>query len=154
MLAAEKLGEQFTLNEDQEEDPLLDSLSLLEMNCRLARNGLAYARRSFNRLFKHFFPKSEAPEKFEALAKVFTADEDPALNYRRAATKTGVDVSIALAMASGEKVDWDKVSSCRGATKDAMTAFLKSAKKYSKKMVAVVDPSSATSTSTAHTEVP
>ena len=57
-------------------------------------------------------------------------------------------------MASGEEVDWDKVSSFRGFTKDALTAFLKNAKKYSKKMVAVVDPSSATSTSTAHTEVP
>ena len=153
LLAAEKLGEKFTLNEDQEEDPLLDSVSILEMNCRLARNGLAYARRSFNRLFKHFFPKSEAPEKFEALAKVFTAAEDPALSYHRAATKTGVEVSIALAMASGEEVDWDKVISFRGVTKDALTTFLKSAKKYSKKMVAVVDPSSATSTSTAHTEV-
>lgn len=123
------------------------------MNCRLARNGLAYARRSFNHLFKHFFPKSNSPDKFETLAKVFTAAEDPALNYRWAATKTGVEVSIALAMASGEEVDWDKVSSFRGVTKDALTAFLKSAKKYSKKMVAFVDPSSATSTSTARTEV-
>lgn len=87
------------------------------------------------------------------LAKVFTADADPVLNYRRVATKTGVEISIALAMASGEKIDWNKVSSVRGITKDAMTAFLKAAKKYSKKMIAIVDPSSVPSSSTTHTEV-
>lgn len=94
----EKLGEKYSVQEDQREDSLLDSLTVLEMNCTLARNGLAYARQAFNRLFRHFFPSIEAPETFETLAKVFTADADPALNYRRVATKTGVEISIALAM--------------------------------------------------------
>ena len=152
-VAAEKLREKYSVSEDQKEDPLLDSLTVLEMNCALARKGLAYARRAFNRLFKHFFPSIEAPETFEPLAKVFTADADPVLNYRRVATKTGVENSIALAMASGENVDWNKVSSVHGVTRDAMTGFLKTAKKYSKKMMAIVDPSSAPSSSTIHTEV-
>lgn len=151
--AAEKLGEKYSVEEDQREDSLLDSLTALEMNCTLARKGLTYARRAFDRLFNHFFPNIKAPETFEMLAKVFTADADPVLNYRRVATKTGVEISIALAMASGEKIDWNKVSSVRGITKDAMTAFLKAAKKYSKKMIAIVDPSSVPSSSTTHTEV-
>ena len=97
--------------EDQKTDPLLDSLTILEVNSVRVRNVLVHARRAFKRLFGHFFPRQKEPEDLLALADVFNAAEDPALNYRRAATKTGVEISMAMAMAHGEAVDWDKVSS-------------------------------------------
>ena len=97
--------------EDQKTDPLLDSLTMLEANSVRVRNVLVHARRAFKRLFGHFFLKQKEPKDIFALADVFNAAEDPALNYRRAATKTGVEISMAMAMAHDEAVDWDKVSS-------------------------------------------
>ena len=74
------------------------------------------------------------------------------LAYRRAATKTGVETSVALAMANDQAVDWDKASTAR-VDKAAMGGFLMEAKKYSIKLLHKIDPSSAPSPSTTQTEV-
>ena len=105
--AAEKLGEKIALDKGKVEDPLLDSLTILEKNCALARNCFVYARQAFNRFFKHFFLKDTALDSFRALAQKFNGEKDLMLAYHRAATKTGVETLVALAMASDQAVDWD-----------------------------------------------
>jgi hypothetical protein len=108
----------YTINQDLEEDALLDTLTILEMNCSLARDCLKAGRSALERIFPHFFPRSEPPEKFELLAKRFTEQGDPALVHRQSSLKIGVEGTIALVMASGEKVDWAKVTAVRGLKSD------------------------------------
>lgn len=49
---------------------------------------------------------------------------------------------MALAMASKQEVDWDKVVAAKRLTANVFTTLMKAAKKLSKKVLAVVDPSS------------
>ena len=143
----------YTRNQDSEEDALLDTLSVLEMNCTLARDCLKTTRIAFERMFPHFFPKADLPNKFELLAKNFTDKGDPVLAHRQSSLKIGVEGTIALMIASGEKVDWAKVAAVRGLNNDKWTALIKGAKAFSKKIIAILDPKSSTSASTAQTEV-
>jgi hypothetical protein len=80
------------------------------MNCSLARDCLKESHTAFERLFPHFFPKVDVPDKFEPLAKSFTGKDDLVLAHRQASLKVGVESTIALAIANGEKVDWAKVA--------------------------------------------
>ncbi|KAM0930516.1 hypothetical protein ACQ4PT_000917 [Festuca glaucescens] len=153
LFSAEKIGEMYTRNQDTEEDALLDTLSVLEMNCTLARDCLTAARISFERMFPHFFPKAELPDRFELLAKSFTDKGDPVLAHRQSSLKIGVEGTIALVMASDEKVNWAKVAAVRGLNSDKWTALIKGAKAFSKKIIAIIDPKSSASASTAQTEV-
>jgi hypothetical protein len=118
---------------------------------------LVHAHRDFKRLFRHFFRRQKEPEDLLALADIFNAVEDPALNYRRAARKTGVEISMPMAMAHGEVVDWDKVSSSHAVYKagqlTSLVPFLKNAKRFSKKMISLVHPTSTRSVSATPTEV-
>lgn len=128
-------------------DPLLDSLTILEANNVRVRTVLVRARRAFKRFFGNFFPKQKEPEDLLNLADVFNAEKDPALDYRQAATKTGVEVAMVMAMVHGENVDWDKVSSSFAVDDSGkpkiLVYFLKSAKKFSKKMIPLIQPASA-----------
>jgi hypothetical protein len=143
----------YTQNQGTAEDTLLDALSVLEMNCSLARDCLNYGRAALERIFPHLFPKAVIPEKFVPLAKSFLGNEDPVLVHRHTSLKIGVEGTIALVMASGEKVDWAKAAAVRGLNKDSWTALLKSVKAYSKKLIAFLNPSSSSTTSTAQPEV-
>ncbi|KAK1648062.1 hypothetical protein QYE76_065867 [Lolium multiflorum] len=79
------IGEMYTKNQEQEEDELLDSLRLLEMNYLLARDCLKEGRVAFERLFPHFFLKDPMLDKFEPLAKCFTGKDGPILARRQTA---------------------------------------------------------------------
>ncbi|KAM0886860.1 hypothetical protein ACQ4PT_029430 [Festuca glaucescens] len=114
----EKIGEMYTRNQDLEEDALLDTLSILEMNCTLARDCLRVGRTALERIFPHFFPKAALPNKFELLAKSFTNKGYAILAHRQASLKIGVEGTIALVIASGEKIDWARVAAVRGLNKD------------------------------------
>ena len=160
ILPAEKLGSGYTANQDQDEDPLLDAMSILEINAGLACHGLSVAREAFTRMFKHFFPGPDKtpPETFETLGKVFLAKEDPALGFRWAATKTGIESTIALVSHSKQSISWEKVAVAKGLTATGFTSLLKSAKKYSRAILNLVDPTStaapsATPSGATHTEV-
>ena len=61
-------------------------------------------------------------DKFEPLAKAFVGKEDRALAYRRVALKVGVNTTMALVIASGDKIDWDKVSAMKVLSKDTMAS--------------------------------
>jgi hypothetical protein len=95
----------YTGNQDLEEDALLDTLLDLEKNCTLARDCLKAGRIALERIFPHFFPKVVLPYKFELIAKSFTGKGDPALVHRQSSLKIGLEGTIGLVMASGEKVD-------------------------------------------------
>ncbi|KAM0839717.1 hypothetical protein ACQ4PT_060139 [Festuca glaucescens] len=98
------------LGKDHEVDPLLDSLSILERNSVWARSFLSCSRRAFKRLHGHLFPKEKVPEDFDELVGLFNGEPDPMLEHRRAMTKTGSEVSMAMVMAHGAKVDWEKTT--------------------------------------------
>ncbi|KAK1618107.1 hypothetical protein QYE76_023624 [Lolium multiflorum] len=63
-----RMGEEFTLHE-AEEDRLLDTLSILELQGDLACTNISDARAAFTRLFPHFFPKQTQPQIFSELVK-------------------------------------------------------------------------------------
>ena len=133
------------LGKDYEVDPLLDSLSVLEGNSVRARNLLTRSRRAFKRFHGHLFLKEKIPEEFDELVGLFNGEPDPMLEYRRSLTKTGSEVSMAMAMAHDAKVDWEKVSSSfpidDAGQQVALKPFFKKAKKYSKLLVALTEVS-------------
>jgi hypothetical protein len=146
------MGEQYTLSQESE-DCLLDTLDILELNCDLARTCISSARAALKRVFPHFFPKDTQPEIFSQLTQHFLAKEDPALAYRQASLKIGVEGTIALVAASDQKVDWVKAGTPKGINSEKWKVLVKDAKPHSKKCIAFLDPTSSTSASIARTEV-
>ncbi|KAM0921153.1 hypothetical protein ACQ4PT_007047 [Festuca glaucescens] len=68
-----KMGEHYTLNQESDEDRVMDTLTILELNCDLARKCLTSAWNALRRIFPHFFPKITQPEIFAQLAQQFLA---------------------------------------------------------------------------------
>ncbi|KAM0888535.1 hypothetical protein ACQ4PT_028284 [Festuca glaucescens] len=147
-----RMGEEYTLHEETE-DRLLDTLSILELNGDLARTNISAARGALKRFFPHFFPKETQPEIFSELVQRFMAKEDPALAHRQNSLKIEVEGTIALVAASSQEIDWLKASTPQGLNKEKWKALVRDAKPHSKKIIAYLDPKSATYTSTARTEV-
>ncbi|KAK1647988.1 hypothetical protein QYE76_065793 [Lolium multiflorum] len=106
---SKKIGEMYTRNPDLEEDALLDTLSILEKNCTLARDCLKVSRIALERIFPHFFSKAALPDKFELLAKIFTEKGDPALAHRQSSLKIGVEGTIALVIAIARRLTGSKL---------------------------------------------
>ena len=146
------MSEQYNLSQESD-DRLLDTLDILELNCDLARKCITSARNALKRVFPHFFPKETQPEIFSQLAHHFLAKDDPALAYRQASLKIGVEGTIALVAASGQKIDWVKTAAPKGLNSEKWKALVKDAKLYSKKIIAFLDPKSSASASVAQTEV-
>jgi hypothetical protein len=71
-------------------------------------------------LFPHIFPKDPVPDKFEPLTKCFTGKDGHVLAHRQTALEIGVEGTIVLLIASGEKVDWANVATVRGLKKEKM----------------------------------
>jgi hypothetical protein len=67
--------------------------------------------------------------------------------------KIGVEGTLALVAASGQKVDWARVAAVRGLNNEKWKVLVKDAKLYAKKLIAILDPRSSASASTAQTEV-
>jgi hypothetical protein len=67
--------------------------------------------------------------------------------------KIGVEGTVALVAASGQKVDWVKAGAPKGLNSDKWKSLVKDSKTYSKKLIAFLDPKSSASASTARTEV-
>ncbi|KAM0916555.1 hypothetical protein ACQ4PT_010105 [Festuca glaucescens] len=147
-----KMGEQYNLSQELD-DCLLDTLDILELNCDLARKCITSARNALKRVFPHFFPKETQPEIFSQLAHHFLAKDDPALAYRQASLKIGVEGTIALVAASDQKIDWVKTAAPKGLNSRKWKALVKDAKLYSKKLITFLDPKSSASASAAQTEV-
>jgi hypothetical protein len=146
------MGEHYALNQESD-DRLIDTLDILELNCDMARTCISSARAALKRIFPHFFPKDTQPEIFSQLTQHFLVKEDPALAYRQASLKIGVEGTIALVAASGQEVDWVKAGTPKGLNSAKWKVLVKDAKAFSKKVIAFLDPTSAASASTARTEV-
>ncbi|KAM0869406.1 hypothetical protein ACQ4PT_040687 [Festuca glaucescens] len=147
-----KMGEQYNFSQESD-DRLLDTLDILELNCDLACKFITSARDALKRVFPHFFPKETQPETFSQLAHHFLAKDDPALAYHQASLKIGVEGTVALVAASGQKIDWVKTAAPKGLNSEKWKALVKDAKLYSKKIIAFLDPKSSASASVAQTEV-
>jgi hypothetical protein len=142
------------LREGRKEDPLLDSLEVLEANCAMVWDLLTHTRKAFSQLFEILFPKKkkEMPKKLAELVGVFNAPEDPMLIFKQTAMKIGAKITMALAMSHYEVVYSEKVSSSLAVDEHgkivAIKPFLATAKKFSQKMVSLILPSSVPLTST------
>ncbi|KAM0871310.1 hypothetical protein ACQ4PT_039477 [Festuca glaucescens] len=147
-----KMGDQYNLRQELD-DRLLDTLDILELNCDLACKCITFARNALKRVFPHFFPKETQPEIFSQLAHHFLAKDDPALAYHQASLKIGVEGTIALVAASGQKIDWVKTAAPKGLNSEKWKALVKDVKLYSKKIIAFLNPKSSASASVAQTEV-
>jgi hypothetical protein len=140
-------------NHELDEDRLLDTLTVLELNCGLARDCLKLVRTVLERIFPHFFPKVVLPSKFDQLVRHFHGQHDPPMVHRQASLNIGVEGTVSLVAAGGEKIEWAKVAAVKGLNNEKWKALIKDAKVYSRKLIAILDPRSSASTSTAQTEV-
>ncbi|KAK1606065.1 hypothetical protein QYE76_029738 [Lolium multiflorum] len=119
--------------ENPEGDRLLDALSLLEIHGEEARED---ARTGMSRLFPYFFPKTEEPTTFTALAKCFNSKEDLGLKLRQEGLKVGVEGTIALVADSQQEVDWARVGDIKEMETKRWQSLIKAAKPDSKKILA------------------
>ncbi|KAK1652337.1 hypothetical protein QYE76_070142 [Lolium multiflorum] len=143
-----RTGQEYEL-EGAEGDQLLDALSLLEIHCDEARDGLTEAKVGLPRLFPYFFKKKEMPATFVALAKCFSSQENLGLQLRQEGLKVGVEGTIALVADSQQDVDWAKVGDTEEMETKKWQALIKAAKPNSKKILAYLgyDPTPAPSSS-------
>jgi hypothetical protein len=121
-----------------EGDQLLDALSLLEIHCDEARDGLSEAKIGLSRLFPYFFKKTEEPATFVALAKCFTSPEDLGLQLRQEGLKVGVEGTMALIAESQQQVDWSKVGNTGEIETKKWQSLIKAVKPSSKKILATL----------------
>jgi hypothetical protein len=140
------IGEAFTIKRGEEIGLLLDDVGVLEATYDLVRDILSRTRKICGCLFSIFFlkKKKEMPEHLGKLVKKLDSPEDPTLSLKWFSMEIGAKVTMALAMAHGEEVNWNKVISSMAkdeAAKDVvMKHFLDEAKKYSSKMMALIIP--------------
>ncbi|KAK1653490.1 hypothetical protein QYE76_071295 [Lolium multiflorum] len=129
-----KMGQEYQL-EKPEDDRLLDALSLLEIYGDEVRQSVSDAKAAFSRLFPYFFPKTNEPNTFAALAKRFNPKEDLGLVLRQENLKIGVEGTIALVAESQQSVDWTKVGDVKSMETKKWQSLIKAAKPNSKKIL-------------------
>jgi hypothetical protein len=134
-LCSGRTGQEYEL-EGAEGDQLLDALSLLEIHCDEARDGLTEAKIGLSRLFPYIFKKKEIPATFVALAKCFSSQENLGLQLRQEGLKVGIEGTIALVADSQQDVDWAKVGDTEEMETKKWQALIKAAKPNSKKILA------------------
>jgi hypothetical protein len=147
--ATEKLGEFWRLWQASFEDPLLDAVDVLESNWKLAQDILQQTRHVMIRMFIGFCPKKKDEMRADNLQKLiaaFDTIEDPIRAMKRISVKRGVEGAIALAQSHGEEVNWEKVGASYGIPLVEMTEFFKKAKEYAPKLVSLILPPTASST--------
>ncbi|KAK1644808.1 hypothetical protein QYE76_062613 [Lolium multiflorum] len=147
-----KTGQEYEL-EKPEDDRLLDALSLLEIYGDEARQSISDAKAGFSRLFPYFFPKTEEPNTFAALAKRFIPKEDLGLALRQENLKIGVEGTIALVAESQQSVNWPKVGDVKNMETKRWQSMIKAAKPHSKKILAFLGYRPTPSSSSAKPEV-
>ncbi|KAK1617350.1 hypothetical protein QYE76_022867 [Lolium multiflorum] len=130
-------------------DPLLDTLSYLELHGSEIREGVSNASAGLSTLFPYFFPKKEEPPTFLALAKSFNSSEDLGLKMRLENMKVAVESTVALVADSQQTVDWMKVGDTDQIEQSRWRSLIKAAKPNTKKILAYlgIKPSSTSSSS-------
>ncbi|KAK1615247.1 hypothetical protein QYE76_020764 [Lolium multiflorum] len=146
--AAPQTNQGFNL-ENPVNDPLLDTLSYLELHGSEIREGVANASAGLSMLFPYFFPKKEEPPTFLTLAKSFNSSEDLGLKMRQENMKVAVESTVALVADSQQTVDWMKVGDTDQIEQSRWRSLIKAAKPNTKKILAYlgIKPSSTPSSS-------
>jgi hypothetical protein len=155
--AAEKIGESWKLRQPNTENPLLAAVDLLESNWKLIQNVLQLTRHVLTRTFIVLWPKKkeEMPvDNLRKLLEAFDTPEDPVLVMKRRSVLRGVKGAIALAQSQGEEVNWKKIGSSRARPVSEMLKFFEKAKEYVPRIVSLITPSAASSTSAPNTSTP
>jgi hypothetical protein len=134
-----------------DEDPLMAAVNLLELHWISVQEVLEVTRRVLTRFFVGLWPKKKADmpaTNLKKLAAIFDTTEDPVLLMKGRSVKWGAEGAIALAYSHGEAVNWEKVSSSHGRPLSELRGFFEKAKKYTPRIVSIITPSAASSTST------
>jgi hypothetical protein len=100
-------------------------------------------------MFVVFWPKKrdEMPgDNLRKLVAAFDTIEDLVRVMKRISVKRGVEGAIALAQSHGEEVNWEKVGASYAVPLVEMTEFFKKAKEYAPKVVSLILPPTASST--------
>jgi hypothetical protein len=88
------------------------------------------------------------------LVAAFDTIEDPVRAMKRISVKQGVEGAIALAQSHGEEVNWEKVGTSYAIPLVEMTEFFKKAKEYAPKLVSLILPPAASSTTATGSSAP
>jgi hypothetical protein len=100
-------------------------------------------------MFVVFWPKKrdEMPgDNLWKLVAAFDTIKDLVHVMKRISVKRGVEGAIALAQSHGEEVNWEKVGASYAVPLVEMTEFFKKAKEYAPKVVSLILPPTASST--------
>jgi hypothetical protein len=141
----------------QEDDSLMDTVSLLEANWISIQDIFELASRVLMWIFIGLWPKQKADvanTDLKKLAKAFDTPEDPILLMKGHSVKRGAEGAIALTYVHGEEVNWDKVSSSRGRPFSELRSFFEKAKTYAPGIVSIISPSAASLTSAPASSTP
>jgi hypothetical protein len=133
------------------DDPLLTVVNLLEANWISIQEIFELVNRVLSRLFVGLWPKKKAEvleDNLENLAKSFDTIEDPTLQLKGLSLKRGTEGAIALSFAHGADLDWEKVSSPHGLTRNEMKVFFEKAKKLAPALAAIISPSASSAAAT------
>ncbi|KAK1681351.1 hypothetical protein QYE76_042199 [Lolium multiflorum] len=149
---AGKTSQEYQL-EKPKDDRLLDALSLLEIYGDEVRQSVSDAKAAFSRIFPYFFPKTDEPNTFAALAKRFIPKEDLGLALRQENLKIGVESTIALVAESQQSVNWAKVGDVKDMETKKWQSMIKAAKPSSKKILSFLRYKPTPSSSSAKPEV-
>jgi hypothetical protein len=117
------------------------------------RQSISDAKAAFSRLFPYFFPKTDEPNTFDALAKRLIPKEDLGLALRQENLKIGVEGTIALVAESQQHVDWAKVGDVKNMETKKWQSLIKAAKPSSKKILAFLGYKPTPSSSSAKPDV-
>ncbi|KAK1643230.1 hypothetical protein QYE76_061035 [Lolium multiflorum] len=147
-----KTSQEYGLEKPEDDRPL-DTLSLLEIYGDEVRQSISDAKAAFSRLFPYFFPKTDEPNTFSALAKRFIPKEDLGLALRQENLKIGVEGTIALVAESQQHVDWAKVGDAKSMETKKWQSLIKAAKPSSKKILAFLGYKPTPSSSSTKPEV-
>jgi hypothetical protein len=88
------------------------------------------------------------------LVKALDTLEDHVLQMNLSSVKRGVEETIALTQSHGENVDWEKVGSSYARRPAEMKEFFAKAKEYAPKLVSLILPAPAPSTSAPSSSAP
>jgi hypothetical protein len=133
------------------------AVGMLESNWKLVQNVLQLTRHVLIRMFVGFWPKKRkemSSDNLQKLLAAFDTTKDPVLVMKRTSVKQVVEGAIALAQSHGEEVDWEKVGSSHACPFSEMEEFFKKAKQYAPKIVSLMSPSAASSTSAPESSTP
>jgi hypothetical protein len=100
-------------------------------------------------MFARFWPKKRkemSGDNLRKLLEAFDTTDDPILALKRTSMKRCVEGVIALAQSHGEEVDWEKVGSSHARPLSETEEFFQKAKQYAPKIVSLISPSAASST--------